>query len=68
MEEEIVTSTGPFIIRFKFRQVKMDYKRDRIQLNAKPIIYRQEEVIVDKTFSYKGDSIVAALCHDFKKN
>jgi len=67
IEEEIVTSTGPFIIRFKFRQVKMDYKRDRIQLNAKPIIYRQEEVIVDKTFSYKGDSIVAALCHDLKK-
>jgi hypothetical protein len=45
----------------------MDYKRDRIQLNAKPIIYRQEEEIVDKTFSYKGDSIVAALCHDLKK-
>jgi len=67
IEEEIVTSTGPFIVRFKFRKVKMDYKKDRRQLNAKPIIYRQEEVIVDKTFSAKGDCIVAALCHDLKK-
>jgi len=67
IEKEIVTSTGPFIVRFKFSKVKMDYKKDRRQLNAKPIIYRQEEQIVDKTFSVKGDCIVAALCHDLKK-
>jgi hypothetical protein len=67
IEEEIVTSTGPFIVRFKFRKVKVDYQRDRIQLTSKPIIYKQEENIVDKTFSYNGDCIVAALCHDLKK-
>jgi hypothetical protein len=67
IEEEIITSTGPFIVRFKFRKVKMDYKKDRRQVNSKPIIYKQEEIIVDKTFSYKGDCIVAALTHDLKK-
>jgi len=67
IEEEIVTSSGPFIIRFKFRKVKMDYKKDRRQVRAKPIVYKQDEEIVDKTFSYKGDCIVAALCHDLKK-
>jgi hypothetical protein len=67
IEEEIVTSTGHFIIRFKFRKVKLDYKKNRRQERAKPIIYKQEEDIVDKTFSYKGDCIVAALCHDLKK-
>jgi hypothetical protein len=29
IEEEIVTSSGPFIIRWKFRQVKLDYVKER---------------------------------------
>jgi len=67
IEEEIVTSTGSSIIRFKFRLVKMDYNKGRRQKRAKPIIYKQDEEIVDKSFSYSGDSIVAALCNDLKK-
>jgi hypothetical protein len=67
-EEDIVTSTGPFIVRFKFRHIKIDYSsEDRVQKRAKPIIYKQEEEIVDKIFSYSGNSIVAALCHELKK-
>lgn len=31
IEQEIVTSTGPYIIRWKFRQVKMDYNKERLQ-------------------------------------
>jgi len=67
IEEEIVTSTGNSIIRFRFRQVKIDYNKGRRQKRAKPIIYKQDEEIVDKSFSYSGDSIVAALCSDLKK-
>jgi len=29
IEEEIVTSTGPFLVRWKFRQVKLDYAKER---------------------------------------
>jgi hypothetical protein len=67
-EQEIVTSTGNFIIRFKFRQVKKDYSTDpRKQKRALPIIYQQDDHIVDKTFSYKSDSIMVALGHELKQ-
>jgi len=67
-EQEIVTSTGYFIVRFKFRQVKKDYNSEpRRQKRALPIIYGQDEEIVDKTFSYQSDNIVVALGHDFKQ-
>jgi len=67
-EQEIVTSTSNFVIRFKFNQVKKDYKSEpRRQKRALPIIYRQDDEIVDKTFSYQSDSIVVALGHDLKQ-
>jgi hypothetical protein len=31
IEQEIVTSTGPFIVRWKFRPVKIDYNKERLQ-------------------------------------
>jgi hypothetical protein len=67
IEEEIVASTGAFLVRWKFRQVKNDYGRareadDRV---VKPFIYKQTETIVDKTFQYGSNDIVAALEHDF---
>jgi len=67
-EQEIITSTGQFILRFKFSQVKKDYFSDpRKQKRAIPIIYRQDEEIVDKTFSYQSENIVVALGHDLKQ-
>jgi len=64
-EHEIVTSTGPYIIRFKFDQVKEDYLSEpRRQHRAIPKIYIQEDSIVDKTFSYNSDSLFVALKHD----
>jgi WD40 repeat protein len=67
-EQDIVTSTGYFVVRFKFCQVKKDYKLEpRRQKRALPIIYRQDDEIVDKTFSYQSDSIVVALGHDLKQ-
>lgn len=67
IEEEIVSSTGPFLIRWKFRQVKNDYAKPRNsdELSAKPIIYKQSETIIDKTFRYGSNDVVAALEHDF---
>jgi len=67
-EQDIVTSTGYFIVRFKFRPVKKDYNSEpRRQKRALPIIYKQDDEIVDKIFSYQNDSIVVALGHDFKQ-
>jgi len=67
-EQEIVTSTENFVIRFKFSQVKKDYLSEpRRQDRAVPIIYQQDDDIVDKTFSYQTDSIVVALGHDLKQ-
>lgn len=63
IEEEIVTSTGPFLVRWKFRQVKNDYSksRDSDERTAKPFIYKQNQTIVDKTFQYGSHDVIAAL-------
>lgn len=66
IEEEIVASTGQFLVRWKFRLVKLDYARSResSERAAKPMIYRQQETIVDKTFEYGSNHVVAALQSD----
>lgn len=38
IEQEIVTTTGPYIVRWKFRQVKMDYNKERLQ-DGKSVSY-----------------------------
>jgi len=68
IEEEIITSSGPFVIRFKFRLVKADFNNEsRIQQRARPIIYKQEQEVTDKTFVYGTNSVVAALANDVRK-
>lgn len=64
IEEEIVTSSGPFIIRWKFRQVKLDYAKGHHSGNllaTRPTIYRQSASVVDKTFEYGRNNVIVVL-------
>eukprot|EP00029_Vermamoeba_vermiformis_P007758 TRINITY_DN3445_c0_g1_i1.p1 TRINITY_DN3445_c0_g1~~TRINITY_DN3445_c0_g1_i1.p1 ORF type:complete len:363 (+),score=115.75 TRINITY_DN3445_c0_g1_i1:161-1090(+) len=66
IEQEIVTSTGPYIVRWKFRQVKMDYNKERLQDGkSRPTIYKQRGDVVDKAFEYGQNNLVAALDEEF---
>jgi len=66
LEENIITSTGPFIIRWKFRHIKLDYKKPRDTKNPtrRPEIIRQKETVVDRCFLFDKNSVVAALEND----
>jgi len=66
IEEDLVVSTGPFIVRWNFRKVKIEYNKPRPEDNCSlpPLIYRQAGNIVDKVFEYGQSKIVTALESD----
>lgn len=69
IEEDLVVSTGPFIVRWNFRKVKIEYAKARPEDNCKlpPLIYKQAGNIVDKVFEYGQSKIVTALETDINE-
>jgi hypothetical protein len=69
IEEDLVVSTGPFIVRWNFRKVKLEYNKPRPEDNCSlpPLIYRQAGNIVDKVFEYGQSKIVTALEADINE-
>eukprot|EP01113_Clastostelium_recurvatum_P027139 TRINITY_DN3268_c0_g1_i1.p1 TRINITY_DN3268_c0_g1~~TRINITY_DN3268_c0_g1_i1.p1 ORF type:complete len:427 (+),score=122.93 TRINITY_DN3268_c0_g1_i1:75-1355(+) len=65
LEQNIVTSTGPFMVRWKFRHIKNDYgkTRDRPGVRRAEVV-RQKEEITARKFTYDKDEVVAALESD----
>eukprot|EP01112_Ceratiomyxa_fruticulosa_P017839 TRINITY_DN562_c0_g1_i2.p1 TRINITY_DN562_c0_g1~~TRINITY_DN562_c0_g1_i2.p1 ORF type:complete len:426 (-),score=93.25 TRINITY_DN562_c0_g1_i2:168-1445(-) len=65
LEENIVTSTGPFLIRWKFRHIKIDYRKPRDQPGVRRAeIIKQKEDITNRKFLYDKDEVVTALEND----
>lgn len=69
IEEDLVVSTGPFIVRWNFRKVKLEYAKARPEDNCSlpPIIYKQAGNIIDKAFEYGESRIVTALETDINE-
>lgn len=62
IEEEIIASTGKFLVRWRMRHVSAQYKADVNERKyIKPLIYEQKGNIVDKSFQYGEKRVVAAL-------
>jgi hypothetical protein len=69
IEEDLVVSTGPFIVRWNFRKVKLEYAKARPEDNCSlpPLIYKQAGNIIDKVFEYGQSKIVTALEADINE-
>ncbi|XP_049851504.1 uncharacterized protein LOC126326119 [Schistocerca gregaria] len=65
IEEEIVASTGNYILRWKFRPIKLEYHKPRERpILIKPKFYRCKEKIVDKQFKYNTKGVVTAFDYE----
>lgn len=69
IEEDLVASTGPFIVRWNFRKVKIEYAKQRPEDNCRlaPLIYKQAGNIVDKVFEYGESKVVTALAENINE-
>jgi hypothetical protein len=72
LEDHIVTSTGPWIVSWNLRLLKLDYekhrKSDQIETGVVPRIAFQEHPILDNQFEY-GDSdvVVTATAEELSR-
>eukprot|EP01099_Mayorella_cantabrigiensis_P003250 TRINITY_DN2523_c0_g1_i2.p1 TRINITY_DN2523_c0_g1~~TRINITY_DN2523_c0_g1_i2.p1 ORF type:complete len:387 (+),score=109.25 TRINITY_DN2523_c0_g1_i2:30-1190(+) len=65
IEDKIVTSTGPFVVNWSFRQLKHDYNKKQnddqgLETSVLPQVLKQSDNVVDKVFEY-GDPAVVVL-------
>eukprot|EP01102_Stenamoeba_stenopodia_P020218 TRINITY_DN7804_c0_g1_i3.p2 TRINITY_DN7804_c0_g1~~TRINITY_DN7804_c0_g1_i3.p2 ORF type:complete len:162 (+),score=40.18 TRINITY_DN7804_c0_g1_i3:820-1305(+) len=69
VEEYVITTTGPYVLQWKLRQLVNDYnsKRESNYQKSRPKIRKQETNIVDKIFEYgQTNKVVAALSDQVK--
>lgn len=65
IEQDLAVTTGPFVVMWNFRKVKIEYGRPREAVcYLTPKIWKQASNIVDKAFEYGKDNIVTVLESD----